>query len=216
MKLRTGFSLKKITKTSLTKFSKQAQPKLYLICNFVIDFFVIFEIKNHSEITSKEIIKPLDQRIKEAQSLRMIEVLKSVASRNELPNHLKNPKSLARRAKQSKKKYEETYGKPSEKAEEVLGGISTNQSISKNTEINKSSTSNKNLSDDDNEAKKDEALQFSFRDYVKGPRDIRKATCFINYLNSCEGEKRVGLVTSKWFLPLVTKAIRDLIDPSQL
>ena len=48
MKLRTDFSHYKITNTALTKFSKQAQPKLYLICNFVIAFRVIFEIKNHS------------------------------------------------------------------------------------------------------------------------------------------------------------------------
>ncbi len=104
----------------------------------------------------------------------------------------------------------------------VLGGISINQSNIKKIETNKSSNSNEDLSNDDSGAifllksKRDDVIQFSFREYVRGPRDTRRATSFITYLNSCEGEDRRGLVTSKWFLPLVTKAIRDLIDPSQL
>ena len=171
--------------------------------------------------TPIDLNKPLDQRIKEAQSLKMMEVSKSMASKNELPSYLRNPKSLARRAKQSKKKYEETYGKPSEKSEMVLGGIFTNQSITQKTETIKSSASNEDLSNENSEGisllkKRDEALQFSFREFMRGPRDLERAISFITYLNSCEGEDRRGLVSSKWFLPVVTKAIRDLIDPSQL
>ena len=92
----------------------------------------------------------------------------------------------------------------------------------KKIETNKSLDSNEDLSNEDSESisllksKRDDELQFSFKEFVRGPRDPKRATSFIAYLNKCEGEERKGLVTSKLFLPLVTKAIRDLIDPSQL
>ena len=164
-------------------------------------------------------IEPLDQRIKKAETLRMLETFKSIGSRNDKPKYLTDPKLLAKRPKQSKQQYEEAFGKPSETPEDDLGETSPNQSKNKKVETNKSL---EDLSNEDSESIsllksiRDNELQFSFREYVKGPRDPRKATSFISYLNRCEGENRTGLVTSRWFLPLVTKAIRDLINPSQL
>ncbi len=61
----------------------------------------------------------------------MLETFKSIGSRNDVPSYLKNPKSLAKRPKQSKKKYEAAFGKPSETPENDLGEISLNQSKKK-------------------------------------------------------------------------------------
>ena len=129
---------------------------------------------------------------------------------------------MAKRPKQSKKKYEAAFGKPSETPEVDLDELSLNQSTNKKIETNKSLNSNEDLSNEDSESnsllksKRDNELQFSFKEYVRGPRDPGRATSFISYFNKSEGQERQGLMASKWFLPLVTKAIRDLIDPSQL
>ena len=93
--------------------------------------------------TQIDLNKPLDQRIKEAQSLKMLETFKSMASKNELPSYLRNPKSLAQRPKASKKKYEKPFGKstdnPEDKDDRVLPLQSQNQKI----ETSKSFPSNK-------------------------------------------------------------------------
>ena len=44
-------------------------------------------------------IEPLDQRIKKAETLRMLETFKSIGSRNDKPKYLTDPKFLAKRPK---------------------------------------------------------------------------------------------------------------------
>ena len=56
----------------------------------------------------------------------MLETFKAIGLRNDGPDYLKNPKSLAKRPKQSKKKYLRDFGKPSETPEDELGEISPN------------------------------------------------------------------------------------------
>ena len=126
-------------------------------------------------------IEPLDQRIKKAQTLKMLETFKAIGLRNDVPNYLKNPKSLAKRPKQSKKKYEKAFGKPSETPEDELGDVSPNQSKNKKIEINKSSDSNEDLSNEDSQSisllksKRDEELKFSFKEFVRGPKRSQKS-----------------------------------------
>ena len=129
---------------------------------------------------------------------------------------------MAQRIKASKKKYEKAFGKALEEPDINEDGDLPNQSQNSKIETTKSLNPNEDLSSDNSESiselktKKDETLGFSFKEFVRGPRDLNRATSFINYLNSCEGDSRKRLLASQWFLPLVTKAIRDLINPSQL
>ncbi len=178
------------------------------------------KVLNNPE-TSPVIMKPPDQRIKEAQSLNILQTVKSISSK-ETQKVSTDPKSLAQRIKASKKKYEKAFGKALEEPEIDENRDLPNQSPNSKIETTKSSNPNEDLSNDNGDSisesktKKDEGLQFSFKEFVRGPRDLKRATTFINYLNSCEGEPRKRLLASQWFLPLVTKAIRDLINPSQL
>ena len=118
-------------------------------------------------------IEPLDQRIKKAETLKMIETFKSIGSRNDLPKYLTNPKSLAQRPKASKNKYEKAFGKSTDNPEDKDDRVLPLQSQNKKMETSKSFPSNKDSANEEFQSsfdensreilKIDEGLHFTFK-----------------------------------------------------